>query len=319
MKVVFAGTPKFSAFHLKLLLNSKHNICQVLTQPDRGSGRGKKIKSSEVKDLAVKNNIPLLQPSSFRVNKEAISILEEESPDIILVVAYGLMLPKEVLRIPRLGCINVHASLLPRWRGAAPIERCILGGDKKSGITFMKMEEGLDTGAVLRKVSCIIDDRETSESLEAKLKEISKVELLKFLQDLSLGLVEEEDQDNDLATYADKIKTEEGEINWTEHGAKNIDRKIRALSPKYANYTFLGKTRMKLLQVEINETPDSIKPGDLKITKKNELYVGCKDSCLRVLSIQPAGKKPMSGSEFVSGYRMELLKLKKFTGSLLEN
>ena len=130
MKVVFAGTPKFSAFHLKLLLNSKHNICQVLTQPDRGSGRGKKIKSSEVKDLAVKNNIPLLQPSSFRVNKEAISILEEESPDIILVVAYGLMLPKEVLRIPRLGCINVHASLLPRWRGAAPIERCILGGDK---------------------------------------------------------------------------------------------------------------------------------------------------------------------------------------------
>ena len=228
--------------------------------------------------------------------------MEEESPDIILVVAYGLMLPKEILRIPRLGCINVHASLLPRWRGAAPIERCILAGDKKSGITFMKMEEGLDTGPMLRKVSCIVDDRETSESLGIKLREISKVELLKFLQDLSLGLIEEEDQDNGLATYADKIKTEEGEINWAQHSAKNIDRKIRALSPKYANYTFLGKTRMKLLQVETNEMLDYIKPGILKITKENELYVGCKDSCLKVLSIQPAGKKPMSGSEFVSGY-----------------
>mgnify|MGYP001188344954 FL=1 len=319
MKVVFAGTPEFSAFHLKLLLNSEHKICQVITQPDRKSGRGNRIKGSEVKALAVENNISLLQPSSFRANKDAISILEEESPDIILVVAFGLILPKEVLRIPRLGCVNVHASLLPRWRGAAPIERCILGGDKKSGITFMKMEEGLDTGPVLRKVSCIVADRETSASLESKLKEISKVELLKFLQDLSLGLIEEEDQDNDLATYANKITTEEGEINWTEYGAKKIDRKIRALSPKYGSYTFLGKTRMKLLQAEANETSDYIKPGVLKITKANELYVGCKDSCLKISSIQPAGKKPMSGSEFISGYRMKLLKIKKFSRLLLEN
>jgi len=320
MKVVFAGTAQFSAFHLKLLLNSEHEVSLVLTKPDRKSGRGGKIKVSEVKALSIKNNIPVLQPSSLKDNQEVFLRLKQEFPDIILVVAYGLILPKKVLQIPRFGCINVHASLLPRWRGAAPIERSILHGDKESGISFMKMEEGLDTGPILRKVSCILEDRETSGSLEFKLKQISKLELLKFLQDLSLGLIKEEKQNNHLATYANKILTEEKEIHWVESNAEDVDRKIRALSPKHGAYTFLEKTRIKVLKAEANKIPSYIEPGSFEIQKENELHVGCSNnSSLKILSIQPAGKKSMSSSEFIRGSRKKLFENKKFSKSILEN
>lgn len=320
MKIVFAGTSEFSAFHLKLLIDSNHEIPLVISQPDRRSGRGREIKQAKVKAIALKNNLNILQPEYIKNNEGIISRLKKEDPDIILVVAYGLIIPKEILNIPRLGCINIHASLLPRWRGAAPIERCILEGDKKSGISFMKMEVGLDTGPILKKVSCSLEERETSGSLENKLKEISKAELISFLEDLSLGKLNEEKQNPVDATYANKILIKENEIDWINSDSKYVDRKIRALSPKYGAYTFIKNNRVKIIEAAVDKNPLFIKPSILLIKNKNELHVGCgRNSSVRILKLQPAGKSSMSASEFIKGNEKKILKIKKFSNSGIEN
>ena len=320
MKIVFAGTSEFSAFHLNLLINSQHEIPLVISQPDRRSGRGKKIKVAKVKTIALKNNLNILQPEYIKNNEDIISRLKKEAPDIILVVAYGLIIPKEILNIPRLGCINVHASLLPRWRGAAPIERCILEGDKKSGISFMKMEAGLDTGPILKKVSCSLEERETSGSLEKKLEEICRKNLISFLEDLSLGKLTEEKQNTLEATYAEKILTKENEIDWINSDSKYIERKIRALSPKYGAYTFLRKTRVKIREALVDKNPPFIEPSCLLIKNNNELHVGCKkNSSVKILTLQPAGKSSMSASEFIKGNEKKILEIKKFSNSGIEN
>ena len=223
MKIVFAGTPTFSAFHLDQLIKSENEVAAVLTQPDRKSGRGNKINVSPVKALAQENQILVLQPKSLKKNTAVIDQLKHIEPELILVVAYGLILPKEFINFPKLGCINVHASLLPRWRGAAPIERTLMEGDTEGGITYMKMNEGLDTGPVMKLLPCPIESEENSESLEKKYQNLSQVELISFLGDLAGGRVKEVKQDSELATYAEKIEKQETEIFWEQEPVEHIE------------------------------------------------------------------------------------------------
>ena len=317
MKIVFAGTPTFSAFHLDLLIKSKHEVSAVLTQPDRGSGRGKKINISPVKTLAQENQILVLQPKSLKKNREVIDKLNEIGPDLILVVAYGLILPLEFINLPELGCINVHASLLPRWRGAAPVERSIMEGDNEGGITFMKMDEGLDTGPVLKLLPCAIGSEETSESLEKKYQSLSEKNLIDFLDNVYLRKVNEVNQDSSLATYAEKIERQETEILWDVESAELIERKIRALFPKYGSFTFLGEKRVKILNSSQEKSGKQLIPGEIFVSEKNHLYVGCLEGkVLKILNLQMEGKQVVSAREFIEGNEEKLSQIKKFSCSL---
>ena len=317
MKIVFAGTPTFSAFHLDLLIKSKHEVSAVLTQPDRGSGRGKKINISPVKTLAQENQILVLQPKSLKKNREVIGKLNEIGPDLILVVAYGLILPLEFINLPELGCINVHASLLPRWRGAAPVERSIMEGDNEGGITFMKMDEGLDTGPVLKLLPCAIGSEETSESLEKKYQSLSEKNLIDFLDNVYLRKVNEVNQDSSLATYAEKIERQETEILWDVESAELIERKIRALFPKYGSFTFLGEKRVKILNSSLEKSGKQLIPGEIFVSDKNHLYVGCLEGkVLKILNLQMEGKQVVSAREFIEGNEEKLSQIKKFSCSL---
>ena len=316
MKIVFAGTTPFSAFHLDLLIKSKNEVAAVLTQPDRKSGRGKKLNISPVKAFSEKERLQVIQPKSLRNNPEVIEDLRAISPDLILVVAYGLILPAEIINLPEFGCINIHASLLPRWRGAAPIERSILEGDSKGGITYMKMDEGLDTGPIMKLLPCPFDEDEDSESLEKKYQNLSQVELISFLGDLARGRVKEVKQDSELATYAEKIEKQETEIFWEQEPVEHIERKIRALFPKYGAFTFFGDKRIKILNSTKATISRLLSPGDLS-EEGGALYVGCQNNqSLRLQSLQIEGKRPISVEDFIKGNGAKIFQIKKFSSSL---
>lgn len=316
MKIVFAGTTPFSAFHLDLLIKSKNEVAAVLTQPDRKSGRGKKITISPVKSFAEKERLQVIQPKSLRNNLEVIEDLRAISPDLILVVAYGLILPAEIINLPKFGCINIHGSLLPRWRGAAPIERSILEGDSKGGITYMKMDEGLDTGPIMKLLPCPFYEDEDSESLEKKYQNLSQVELISFLRDVAEGRVKEVKQDSELATYAEKIEKQETEIFWEQEPAEHIERKIRALFPKYVAFTFFGDKRIKILNSTKATISHLLSPGELS-AEGDALYVGCQNNqSLRLQSLQIEGKRPVSAEDFIKGNGAKIFRIKKFSSSL---
>jgi len=316
MKIVFAGTTPFSAFHLDLLIKSKNEVAAVFTQPDRKSGRGKNLKPSPVKTFSEKERLQVIQPKSLRNNPEVIEDLRIISPDLILVVAYGLILPAEIINLPEFGCINIHASLLPRWRGAAPIERSILEGDNKGGITYMKMDEGLDTGPIMKLLPCSIDEDEDSESLEKKYQNLSQVELTSFLKDLVEGRVKEVKQNTELATYAEKIEKQETEIFWEQEPVEHIERKIRALFPKYGAFTFFGDKRIKILNSTKASISHPLSPGELS-EKGGALYVGCQNNqSLRLQSLQIEGKKAVSAEDFIKGNAEKIFRIKKFSSSL---
>ena len=316
MKIVFAGTTPFSAFHLDLLIKSKNEVAAVLTQPDRKSGRGKKLTISPVKAFAEKERLQVIQPKSLRNNLEVIEDLRAISPDLILVVAYGLILPAEIINLPKFGCINIHGSLLPRWRGAAPIERSILGGDSKGGITYMKMDEGLDTGPIMKLLPCPFYEDEDSESLEKKYQNLSQVELISFLRDVAEGRVKEVKQDSELATYAEKIEKQETEIFWEQEPAEHIERKIRALFPKYVAFTFFGDKRIKILNSTKATISHLLSPGELS-AEGDALYVGCQNNqSLRLQSLQIEGKRPVSAEDFIKGNGAKIFRIKKFSSSL---
>ena len=316
MKIVFAGTTPFSAFHLDLLINSKNEVAAVLTQPDRKSGRGKNLKPSPVKTFSKKEGLQVIQPRGLKNNTEVIEDLKAINPDLILVVAYGLILPPEIINLPKFGCINVHASLLPRWRGAAPIERSILEGDSKGGITYMKMDEGLDTGPIMKLLPCTFDEDEDSGTLEKKYQNLSKVELISFLGDLAEAGVKEVNQDSDLATYAEKIEKQETEILWEQESAEYIGRKIRALFPKYGAFTFFGDKRIKILNSTKAKISHLLSPGEIS-AEGGALYVGCQNNqSLRLQSLQVEGKNPVSAEDFTKGNAEKILQIKKFSSSL---
>jgi len=316
MKIVFAGTTPFSSFHLDLLIKSKNEVAAVLTQPDRKSGRGKKLKISPVRAFAEKERLQVIQPKSLRNNLEVIEDLRAINPDLILVVAYGLILPAEIINLPKFGCINIHASLLPRWRGAAPIERSILEGDSKGGITYMKMDEGLDTGPIMKLLPCPIDEDEDSESLEKKYQNLSQVELISFLGDLAEGRIKEVKQDSGLATYAEKIEKQETEIFWEQEPVEHIERKIRALFPKYGAFTFFGDKRIKILNSTKATISSFLSPGELS-EEGGSLYVGCQNNqSLRLQSLQIEGKRSISVEDFIKGNGAKIFRIKKFSSSL---
>ena len=316
MKIVFAGTTPFSAFHLDLLIKSKNEVAAVLTQPDRKSGRGKNLKPSPVKTFSEKEGLQIIQPKSLKNNTEVIEGLKAMNPDLILVVAYGLILPPEIINLPKFGCINVHASLLPRWRGAAPIERSILEGDSKGGITYMKMDEGLDTGPIMKLLPCTFDEDEDSGTLEKKYQNLSKVELISFLGDLAEGGVKEVNQDSELATYAEKIEKQETEILWEQESAECIERKIRALFPKYGAFTFFGDKRIKILNSTKAKISHLLSPGEIS-AEGGALYVGCQNNqSLRLQSLQVEGKNPVSAEDFTKGNAEKIFQIKKFSSSL---
>ncbi|MEH6467663.1 MAG: methionyl-tRNA formyltransferase, partial [Porticoccus sp.] len=239
MHIVFAGTPEFAAHHLQALLDDDHHkIVAVYTQPDRPAGRGKKLTASPVKVLAQAHGLTVNQPVSLK-EAEQQKILRDLNADIMVVVAYGLLLPKAILDTPHLGCINVHASLLPRWRGAAPIQRAIEAGDKETGVTIMQMDIGLDTGDMLLKAHCPITETDTGGSLHDKLASIGPPALLKTLLELEEGSAVAEKQDDELSNYAPKISKDEALVDWSQ-SAKIIARKVRAFNPFPVTYTTLG-------------------------------------------------------------------------------
>ena len=309
MKIIFAGTPKFASQHLEIVLESNHEVLCVLTQPDRRSGRGKKVNYSPVKELATKKNIKILQPNTLKdqnLEKNLIDI----NADIILVVAYGLLVPKNILDIPKFGCINVHGSLLPRWRGASPMEYSILEGDKKSGLSYMQMSEGLDEGPVYETHECSINHQDSLGRLEEKLIALSKENLNNFLDRLEKGQLKPKDQDSNLATFAPKISKEILQLDWVNQKAQKIICKINAFEPKYGAYFFLGGKRIKIHKAkEITSLPSSI-PGTISILE-NEMIISCKDATsVQIEIIQMEGKNKVSGQEFITAYE-DLIKSHK--------
>ena len=315
MNIIFAGTPQFAADHLKLLIDSPHKIKCILTQPDRGSGRGKKIKSSPVKEIGLDNGIEVLQPTSLK-DESILRSLKSDKPDLMLVVAYGLLIPKEVLEIAERGCVNVHASILPRWRGAAPMEYSIYSGDSESGISYMRMNEGLDEGPILEIHKCKIEKEDDLGSLESKFVELSKKSLLNFLKKFEKGELKETPQEESKATFAPKINSDFQKIDWSCVSSE-IERKIRALNPKYGAFTFLGNKRVKIYKSSPAENTSKLSPGSIDISEDGKLLVGCsEETAIKIDTVQMEGKSIVQSEEFVRGYRSLIIQEDKFSSNV---
>lgn len=304
LNIIFAGTPDFAARHLQALLDSEHNIVAVYTQPDRPAGRGKKLTASPVKVAAEQAGIPVLQPQSLR-NEAAQQQLAALNADIMIVVAYGLILPQAVLDAPRLGCINVHGSLLPRWRGAAPIQRAIWAGDQHTGVTIMQMDKGLDTGAMLHTARLPIEPTDTSASLYEKLANIGPQALLDSLDAIASGRAQPEQQDDTQANYAEKLSKEEARIDWQQPAA-HIERCVRAFNPWPFSYFMVGEHNIKVWQSEVvADSPELIHnsqlaPGTIIQANKTGIDVATGNGVLRLLSLQVPGKKAMSCQDILN-------------------
>lgn len=298
LNIIFAGTPDFAARHLQALLDSHHNVIGVYTQPDRPAGRGKKLTASPVKELALANNIPVYQPGSLR-KEPAQQELAALNADIMVVVAYGLILPKVVLDTPRLGCINVHGSILPRWRGAAPIQRALWAGDKETGVTIMQMDVGLDTGDMLLKTYLPIEDDDTSASLYEKLAEQGPFALLQALEGLANGTLAAEKQDETLANYAEKLSKEEARLDWNK-SAKQLWQEVRAFNPWPVSYFEHQGNTIKVWQTQVSQATSNAAPGTIISASKKGIDVATGDGVLTLLSMQLPGKKPLSVADILN-------------------
>lgn len=301
LKLIFAGTPDFAARHLAALLSSDHEVVAVYTQPDKPAGRGQKLTASPVKELALAHDLPVYQPASLR-KEEAQAELAALGADLMVVVAYGLILPKVVLDTPRLGCINVHGSLLPRWRGAAPIQRSIWAGDAETGVTIMQMDVGLDTGAMIRKVSCPIAADETSASLYDKLAELGPQALVDTINAMAAGDTAAEAQDDALANYAEKLSKEEARIDWSME-AVAIERCIRAFNPWPISWFEVADQTIKVWQAEVITQDHGQRAGTLLKADKQGIDVATGKGVLRLLTLQPPGKKAMSVTDLLNSRR----------------
>ncbi|KXU37492.1 methionyl-tRNA formyltransferase [Ventosimonas gracilis] len=299
LRIVFAGTPEFAACHLAALLQSPHQIIGVYTQPDRPSGRGQKNLPSAVKQLALSHYLPVFQPLNLK-DQDAQYALAALKPDLLVVVAYGLILPPAVLAIPRLGCINSHASLLPRWRGAAPIQRAIEAGDEETGITVMQMEAGLDSGPMLLKVKTPIFPGDTAISLYQRLAAIGPPALLQAIEGLAAGRLSGEVQDETLACYAHKLQKEQGAVDWSRKAAE-LQRRIRAFTPAPGCYSTLNGQRIKILAAELASGQGA--PSTVLSVSKEGLLVACGEGALRLTRLQLPGGKPLAFAEIINSRR----------------
>ncbi|ABK46279.1 methionyl-tRNA formyltransferase [Shewanella sp. ANA-3] len=298
LNIIFAGTPDFAARHLQALINSHHNVIAVYTQPDRPAGRGKKLTASPVKELAVSHDIPVYQPGSLR-KEPAQQELAALNADIMVVVAYGLILPKVVLDTPRLGCINVHGSILPRWRGAAPIQRALWAGDKETGVTIMQMDVGLDTGDMLLKTYLPIEDDDTSATLYEKLALQGPDALLQALEGLANGTLTAEKQDEVLANYAEKLSKEEARLDWRK-SATQLWQEVRAFNPWPVSYFEHQGNTIKVWQTQVSTTSSNAAPGTIISASKKGIEVATGDGVLTLLSMQLPGKKPLSVADILN-------------------
>lgn len=304
IRVVFAGTPDFSARHLEALLKAANiEVVGVYTQPDRQSGRGKKITQSPVKEVALAHDIPVFQPVNFK-NAVDVEQLAQLNCDVMVVVAYGLLLPQSVLDAPKYGCINVHASLLPRWRGAAPIQRAIEAGDTETGVTIMKMELGLDTGPMISKQSIPITNDTTGGSLHDELIELGCPALIDVLTQFEGRDFEGEAQDDGLATYAHKLSKADGCINWNE-SAQVIQQKIRAFYPFPIAWTQVGDEVIRIHRSEVINLSHRLQPGTIIRPSKNDVVVACGENQLRLDTVQLPSKRAMAIKDVLNG-RSEL-------------
>jgi methionyl-tRNA formyltransferase len=299
MRIIFAGTPDFAAETLKALLTTDHEVCAVYTQPDRPSGRGRKLTASPVKQIALEHNIPVEQPLNFKED-EAKQILTNYHADLMIVVAYGLLLPQVVLDTPRLGCINIHASLLPRWRGAAPIQRAILAGDIETGICIMQMEAGLDTGPVLSRVSCPINAGDTAEILHDRLAILGADALLNALSNITTLQSSAQTQDDASTCYAAKLLKQEAEIDWLQT-ANQIIRQIHAFNPWPVAQTMWQNQVFRIWSATlVDEKNTSATAGDIITVNKDSIDVATGDGILRLKQIQLPGKRAMPVADFLN-------------------
>ena len=306
LRIVFAGTPEFASQHLQALIDSRHKVVAVYTQPDKPSGRGRKLSLSAVKKTALTHELPLYQPASL-ADASTQDSLKLHQPDVMVVVAYGLLLPSPVLDIPRYGCINVHGSLLPRWRGAAPVQRAVIAGDKKTGITVMQMDCGLDTGDMLHKLSVPILNSDTSATLYDKLSRLGSIALKEVLDQISTDTVCQEKQDNDLATYAHKITKEEGRVDWSLP-AEKLSCLIRGLNPWPVAWTELQGMVVRLWDIDIIDNLPSdplsqVVPGTIVHGDKSSVFVACGQQALSLKSIQLPGKRRMDIRDVLNSRR----------------
>jgi len=298
LRVIFAGTPDFAAQHLQALLNSQHQVVAVYSQPDRPAGRGRKLTASPVKELALEHSINVEQPLSLK-ESDAQTTLANYKADIMVVVAYGLLLPQVALDIPRLGCINVHGSLLPRWRGAAPIQRAILAGDQTSGVTVMQMEAGLDTGPMLLKADINITDTDTSASLYESLATLGCKSLVDALDQLQNKGLTAEIQDDAHANYAAKLVKAEGAIDWHQTAAQ-ISRQVRGLNPWPVAYSDWQDNRLRIWLAHAIDTPCDQPAGTLLALDKSGLEVACGTGRLKITQMQWPGGKALNNNELMN-------------------
>lgn len=301
MRLIFAGTPEFAATALRALLAAGHDIPLVLTQPDRPAGRGMKLKMSPVKEVALAAGLNVVQPENLK-SAEAQQLIRSQQSEVMVVAAYGLILPQVVLDLPRLGCINIHASLLPRWRGAAPIHRAIEAGDSETGITLMQMDKGLDTGAMLTRATLPIQPCDTSGSLHDQLAALGAAEIVRLLPDLASGKVEAIPQDDALACYAAKINKDEARLDWSRP-ATELARRVRAFNPFPGAYGLLDGNPLKIWQAQA--VPGTGSPGSILALTDGALLIACGDGALSVSEVQKAGAKRLPTNVFLAGHPLQ--------------
>lgn len=303
LNIIFAGTPDFAAQHLAALIQSQHNIVAVYCPPDKPAGRGKKLTACPTKLLAIENNIAVEQPQNFKEAADQ-EILANYNADVMVVVAYGLLLPPVILNTPRLGCINVHGSILPKWRGAAPIQRALEAGDKETGVTIMQMDKGLDTGDMILTSTCDITLQDTSASLYDKLAKLGPVALLDTLTLMSNGSHQRIPQNNAQATHAAKLDKTEAELDW-QLTADILDRKVRAYNPwPVAQFTFSENNklhRIRVLQASVVSVPHQAQPGTILLADKQGIVVATNESAIRLEVIQLPGKKALPVADILNG------------------
>jgi methionyl-tRNA formyltransferase len=303
LRIAFAGTPHFALPALRALLSSKHRVVGVLTQPDRPAGRGRELRASPVKLLALDAGLPLAQPSTLKTPESRVE-LAGWAPDVLVVVAYGLILPPPVLSLPRLGCVNIHGSLLPRWRGAAPIQRAILAGDVETGVTIMQLDAGLDTGPTLLERRHPIGTHDTAGDLHDALAELGAGALIEALDGLAAGTLAATPQPANGATYAPKLEKAEAKLDWSQP-APEIDRRVRAFNPwPVAETQFAGET-LRILRAHVAATAATgAAHGTLLGLAEDGLHVACGDGVLAVSELQRAGKRPVSARDFANALRL---------------
>ena len=306
LNIIFAGTPDFAAQHLAALINSQHNIVAVYCPPDKPAGRGKKLTACATKLLAIENSLPVEQPVNFKETSDQ-EQLAQYNADVMVVVAYGLLLPEVILNAPRLGCINVHGSLLPKWRGAAPIQRSLEAGDEKTGVTIMQMDKGLDTGDMILTAECHIENTDTSASLYEKLAQLGPKALVDTLALMTTDAHNAVSQNDDLATYAHKLDKNEAEIDW-QLAANELDRKIRAYIPwPVTQFTFTENTekqkqhRIRVWQASVKNIETAMTAGTILSADKNGIVVATAKNAICLEVLQLPNKKSLPVQDILNG------------------